>query len=82
MGSVARCVDHAVFRQGCVVLDEMDTALLREHCFEAEERSHDYHTAEERGGDLLIKDWLIRKVDEACLLVCQDISHLGTSLAI
>src|SRR6266581_4866795 len=26
----------------------MDTALLREHCFEAEERSHDYHTSCER----------------------------------
>ena len=26
----------------------MDTALLRAHCFEAEERSHDYHTSCER----------------------------------
>src|SRR5947209_19971298 len=26
----------------------METALLREHCFEAEERSHDYHTSCER----------------------------------
>src|SRR6266480_2013558 len=41
-------IDRAVFRQGGVVLDEMDTALLREHCFEAEERSHDYHTSCER----------------------------------